>query len=264
MHSFAPLIGKFCGTDIPAGIKSFGNQLYFKFTSDSSRAGKGFEIEWDGTSTGCGGLITSTKGSISSPNYPNSYAHNAQCEWRISVNEGSAIEIIFTDLDMETQSECKYDYLEIFDGSDASSRSFGKFCSSESHPMHIVTMGNHALIRMNTDDSHAGRGFYLKYAIHCNRTISMDSGVIESPSFPLDYPSNLDCAWIISVSKGNKINMQFSHFYLENDNQFHNETNEHICKYDYVEITDHETDKKKYCNNAPESRTSLGDSLVIV
>lgn len=103
---------------------------------------------------------------------------------------------------MEQQSECKYDYLEIFDGIDASQRSFGKFCSSESHPMHLETAGNHALIRMNTDDSHSGRGFYLKYSIKCNRTIQVDSGVIETPNFPNDYPNNLDCAWTI---KGKRI-----------------------------------------------------------
>lgn len=264
------MIGKFCGSDLPAGIRSFSNQLYFKFYSDSSRGGRGFEIEWDGTSTGCGGQITSTKGSISSPNYPKSYAHNAQCEWRISVNEGSVIEIIFTDLDLETQSECKYDYLEIFDGSDASAMSFGKFCSSENHPMHLITEGNHALIRMNTDESHAGRGFFLKYSLRCNISILRDSGVIESPNFPNDYPNNLDCVWTIVVSKGNKINLQFSHFYLENDNQYHNETNEHICKYDFVEISDIDFEKStekaqkvKYCNRAPEVRTSSGDSVVI-
>lgn len=256
---------------MPAPVKSFGNQLFFKFYSDSSRGGKGFEIQWDGTSTGCGGLITSTKGSISSPNYPKPYSHNAQCEWRISVNEGSSIEIIFTDLDMEQQTECKYDYLEIFDGPDASTRSMGKFCSSENHPMHLETSGNHALIRMNTDDSHASRGFFLKYSVHCNRTIHMDSGVIESPNFPNDYPNNLDCAWTIVVSNGNKINMQFSHFFVENDNIFHNETNEHVCKYDYVEIYDLDFETKgqvgqraKFCNGAPENRTSTTDAVVIM
>lgn len=271
LFSFAPLIGKFCGNDVPSPIKSFGNQLYFKFSSDSSRGGKGFEIEWDGTATGCGGAITSMKGSISSPSYPNSYAHNAQCEWRISVNEGSTIEIIFTDLDMETQSDCKYDYLEIFDGADASTRSFGKFCSSENHPMHIETVRNHAMIRMNTDESHAGRGFFLKYSARCNRTIHMDSGVIESPNFPSDYPNNLDCAWTIVVSKGNRINMQFSHFFLENDNLFHNETSEHICKYDYIEVYDldfetnsERSQKLKYCNKAPDIRNTTTDAAVIM
>lgn len=61
-NSLAPLIGKFCGSDIPPPIHSFGNQLYLKFTSDSSRNGKGFELVWDGTLTGCGGVITSSKG----------------------------------------------------------------------------------------------------------------------------------------------------------------------------------------------------------
>lgn len=251
-------------------MTSHGNQLFFKFYSDSSRGGKGFEIEWDGTSTGCGGSITSTKGSISSPNHPKSYSHNAQCEWRISVSEGSVIEIIFTDLDMEAQTECKYDYLEIFDGIDSSTRSFGKFCSSENHPMHLETISNHALIRMNTDDSHSGRGFFLKYSSKCNRTINLDSGVIESPNFPNDYPSNLDCAWTIVVSKGNKINMQFSHFYLENDNMFNNGTTEHVCKYDYIEIYDLDNESKdekspriKYCNHAPDIRTTTTDAVVI-
>ena len=30
----------------------------------------GFEILWDGASTGCGGRLTSPTGSITSPNYP--------------------------------------------------------------------------------------------------------------------------------------------------------------------------------------------------
>lgn len=187
------------------------------------------------------------------------------------MNEGSTIEIIFTDLDLETQSECKYDYLEIFDGIDASTRSLGKFCSSEKHPMHLETIGNHALIRMSTDDTNAGRGFFLKYSTTCNRTIYMDSGVIESPNFPNNYPNNLDCAWTIVVSKGNKINMQFSHFYMENDNRFHNETNEHICKYDFLEISDLDFESKaergqkvKYCNGAPDPRISLSDAVVLV
>jgi cubilin len=57
----SPLIATFCGENVPPTIKSFANQIYLKFESDSSISGKGFEIEWEGTSTGCGGLITSTK-----------------------------------------------------------------------------------------------------------------------------------------------------------------------------------------------------------
>lgn len=46
--------------------------------------------------------LSSVPGSIASPQHPLAYPHNARCEWRISVSEGSTIEIIFTDLDFET------------------------------------------------------------------------------------------------------------------------------------------------------------------
>lgn len=270
--SLAPLVNKFCGDKVPPPFRSMSNQLYLKFYSDSSRAGRGFEIEWDGTSFGCGGLMSQSKGSITSPNYPGSYPHNSQCEWRISINEGSSIQIVFSDLDLESHADCKYDYLEIFDGNDASAKSFGKFCSSEHHPMSIETSGNHAMIRMSTDDSHAGRGFSIKYSTKCNRTIYADSGAIESPNFPEDYGNNIDCAWTIKVSKGNRVNMQFSHFALENDNVYHNETNEHVCKYDFVNIYDLDFEKntkmmqtsKTYCNGPPEIRNSTTDAVVVL
>lgn len=248
------------------------NQLHLRFYSDSSRQGRGFEIAWDATTFGCGGVLTQQKGSIQSPNYPISYPHNAQCEWRISVNEGSSIQIVFSDLNMEQHSECKYDYLEIFDGTDASAKSFGRFCSSEHHPLYIETSGNHALIRMNTDESHSGRGFHIKYSTNCNRTIEADTGIIESLNFPYQYPNNLDCAWTIKVSKGNLVNMQFSHFALENDNRYSNETNDHICKFDYVMIYDYDFEErekrmetaKTYCNKLPPIRNSTTDAVVVV
>lgn len=116
-----------------------------------------------------------------------------------------------------SQQQCKYDYLEIFDGFDAATTSLGRFCSSENHPMNLVSSNNHAFIRMNTDESHANRGFYLKYKTNCNRTITDTSGIIESPNFPESYPGNSDCAWTIVVPKGNQIHMQFSHFEMENE-----------------------------------------------
>lgn len=261
-YSIAPLVGTFCGSTIPGPFRSFSNQLYIKFFCDSSLNFKGFEMEWDGTSTGCGGVITSTKGSITSPNYPSPYAHNAQCNWRISVNEGSTIEIIIADLDLEIESECRNDFLEIFDGFDASATSFGRFCT-ENHPMHLKTVNNHAMIRLNTDESIAARGFMLKYSFVCNRTIEMDSGVIESPNFPEDYPDNMNCAWTIKVSKGHRINLQFSHFELEYQDDLDNERN---CKYDYLEIRNlnESSDKERFCNNAPGIRISTSNTITIM
>lgn len=67
----SPLLGTFCGTTISQRFKSFGNLMYIKFTTDSSREMKGFEIKYDTTMSGCGGVLTNTmSGSITSPNFP--------------------------------------------------------------------------------------------------------------------------------------------------------------------------------------------------
>lgn len=55
---------------------------------------------------------------------------------------------------------------------------------------------------------------YLLYT-ECNDNITGYSGVIESPNFPNDYPGGYNCTWKITVPKGNKINITFSHFWLE-------------------------------------------------
>ena len=268
-NNYSPLIGLFCGDIMPDPIKSFSNQLYIKFYSDSSRNEKGFQLEWDGTATGCGGILTSPRGTITSPGYPKAYGNNAQCEWRISVNEGSSIEIVFMDLEMETHNICEYDFLEIFDGIDSSGSSLGKYCSSENHPMLLETTGNHAYIRMKSDDSNQGRGFSLKYSMNCNRSIFANSGIIESPNFPNNYPNNLNCSWTVFVNRGNKINMEFSHFDLENVNKYHNETGEHECRLDYLDITEINesmkpvTSKGKFCNVAPEPFNTTTERVVL-
>lgn len=262
----SPLIGKFCGSKLPPLLSSFSNQLYITFKSDQSRNYAGFEMEWDATATGCGGVLTSHRGSLSSPNYPEAYGENAQCTWRITVNRGSTIQIVISDLDMEEHHECYYDYLEIFNGRDSSGESFGRFCTPENYPLRIDTTGNDAFIRMKTDVSNQGRGFNLRYNTVCKRELSGHTGVIETPNFPENYPILIDCEWRIKATKGNKLFVEFSHFDLENYNTFHNAT-EHLCNFDYLEIIQYKGDERllssKYCNSAPPPLTSMGDSVVV-
>lgn len=262
----SPLIGKYCGSKLPPILTSFSNQLYLTFKSDQSRNYAGFELEWDATATGCGGILTSHRGSLSSPNYPEAYGENAQCAWRITSNQGSTIQIVMADLDMENHPECNYDYLEIFDGRDSSGESFGRFCTQENVPLRIETVGNNAFIRMKSDISNQGRGFNLRYNTDCKRQLSGHTGVIESPNFPENYPVSIDCEWTINATKGNKLILEFSNFDLENFNSFHNNTH-HICNFDYLEILEYKGDNriesKKYCNSAPPIIKSSGDRVVV-
>ena len=66
-------------------------------------------------SPGCGGDLTESYGDIESPNYPNSYNHNAECFYTITVSQGSKIKAFFSDMEMEPaiRGRCTYDYIEV-------------------------------------------------------------------------------------------------------------------------------------------------------
>jgi cubilin len=159
-----------------------------KFVSDSAITEKGFKIKWNGAlrgnkyfmkllvcfyilfitciiiylTLGCGGTLTSAKGSIVSPNYPQPYGKNGECFYRISVSLGSVIQVTIVDIDLEDHVSCLLDYIEIYDGINKKGHKLGRYCTSL-HPVNIVSTTNHIYIRFRSDSSRQGRGFHLKY-----------------------------------------------------------------------------------------------------
>lgn len=65
----------------------------------------------------CGKQLTGSNGSVTSPNYPGPYPTDVTCVWVISVKPSQVIELEFKSLDIEYSKKCKYDSLEILDGS---------------------------------------------------------------------------------------------------------------------------------------------------
>nr|CAD7261777.1 unnamed protein product [Timema shepardi] len=188
-----------------------------------------------GHSTGCGGTLASSSGSIISPNYPQPYNHKAECLWKVIVSRGSAIQMVFVDLDLESQASCLYDYVEVRDGIDSSAKRIGRYCTAGSHPLIIRSTGNHLFVKFRSDVSRSGRGFHIKFDTVCNNIVRGYRGVIESPNFPRNYPGDMDCTWNITATQGNKLNLTFSHFELESFNYYMPDSGNH-CTYDYVEV----------------------------
>lgn len=62
---------------------------------------------------GCGGLLTGQGGTLSSPNHPDTYEHNLDCEWVIRATRNERIRLTFTALSLETSRNCVYDYVEV-------------------------------------------------------------------------------------------------------------------------------------------------------
>jgi len=63
--------------------------------------------------SGCGGVYTTPTGLIHSPNHPDFYPHNINCEWNITVAEFQTVKITFKDFDIEVHDTCLYDYVVV-------------------------------------------------------------------------------------------------------------------------------------------------------
>ncbi|XP_045117385.1 cubilin-like [Portunus trituberculatus] len=232
-YATSPLLAKVCGlnTTVP-DIYSHSHQLYIKFTADYSVTYRGFKLQWDSTTLGCGGLLTGVTGGIISPGYPQPYSHLSDCYWTIRVSQGSFIQLHFTDMDLEPSNDCTYDFVEVRDGSTQHAPLIGKYCSQEQGIIAINSTTNTLWIRFRADTYINGRGFKATYVTECNRKLSGPRGVITTPNFPDPYPHNRNCTWIIEAPKGNSINASFSDFVLEDS--MNEETGE--CYYDFVEV----------------------------
>ena len=81
---------------------------------------------------GCGGRITAPSGSIHSPNYPNSYNANDDCEWLIEVDRNHVVQFTFVDFDVEPHQNCSYDYVALYDGANTSAPLIIQVCRETS------------------------------------------------------------------------------------------------------------------------------------
>ncbi|CAL1282886.1 unnamed protein product [Larinioides sclopetarius] len=244
-YETSPLVGKYCGTNILQIIKSHSNVLRLEFKTDNSQSGEGFEIYFDSTATGCGGTLTSPRGSIVSPNYPQPYPYNADCEWLIQVSAGSLISLSIVDIDIEEHRECRYDYIQVFDGPTENSKSLLRICNNRQIPGSLTSTGNSLLIRFRSDFSEEAGGFHLSYQTLCNNNLTSRRGVIESPNFPNTYPHNHNCTWMIQAPRGSNVSIAFSHLFMEGGD---------TCEADYVEVLEMDREGRrsqlaKYCGN---------------
>lgn len=48
-----------------------------------------------------------------SKNFPENYPHNTDCEWLISVEASKRVVLTFQDFDVESSTNCTYDYVAV-------------------------------------------------------------------------------------------------------------------------------------------------------
>ena len=55
------------------------------------------------------------------------------------------------------------------------------------------------------------------FSADCGGEINMDSGQLQSPNYPKNYPNNKDCHWIITAPFGFVVVLDFQTFEVRND-----------------------------------------------
>lgn len=66
-------------------------------------------------------------------------------------------------MDIESQPECAYDHLEVYDGRDAKAPVLGRFCGSKK-PEPVLATGSRMFLRFFSDNSVQRKGFQATHS----------------------------------------------------------------------------------------------------
>ncbi|XP_052259358.1 deleted in malignant brain tumors 1 protein-like, partial [Dreissena polymorpha] len=138
----------------------------------------------------CGGVLTEPFGVITSPNFPLNYSNKVHCTWSINAQEASRINVNFTDFAIESADLCRFDYLELFNGPNASSLSIGKYCGTVP-PMGFKSQLNSVHIVFSTNNDVSYKGFRMtytftrdcplgSYSVNCSKQCHCRVGLCDS------------------------------------------------------------------------------------
>nr|XP_046918231.1 uncharacterized protein LOC124498515 isoform X2 [Dermatophagoides farinae] len=201
-----------------------------------------------------------------SPNYPNNYPNDTECERVIQAPHGYQISIEFRDqFSLEDSPNCAYDYLEIRDGPYGYSAPLAKLCGPD-FPRDIISNDRYLFLRFVSDDSIEYQGFRAVYSFikmtnerpeppdDCRFNKTGVSGTIENRDIPLELTNYsvtqnvpIDCMWNITVAAGYKMYLNFKEYKLTSPNN---------CEANYIDIYGEKLSdlarKQRFCGTQAE------------
>ncbi|KAM5235406.1 cubilin [Ctenodactylus gundi] len=242
--SAAFLLGRFCGSSLPQEILSSDNVIYLRLYSNHLRSGSGFALRWETQQPECGGTLTGTYGSITSPGYPGNYPPGRDCIWHVVTHPGLMITFTFGTLSLESHDDCSKDYLQIQDGPLQHDPVLGKFCTSLSAAP-LQTTGPFARIHFHSDAQISDRGFHITYLttpsdLHCGGNYTDPEGEVLFPELSASLTHDRQCVYIVEQPQGEQIELQFTQVDLESHSG---------CSHSYIEIRENETLLGKICDS---------------
>merc|ERR1711976_290197 len=107
-------------------------------------------------------VITDTNGAFTSPNYPDEYPNNANCQWRLTAASNSGrVRMEFEDF----ATEATYDKCDIHAGDSTSATRIGSLRGSQ-RAQSFESTGRNMYLAFTTDGSVTERGFKGKFTTY--------------------------------------------------------------------------------------------------
>ena len=115
----------------------------------------------------CKQIIRKTSGIIQTPGFPFQYPPNTQCEWRIKNTNGRRLRLKFNFFEVESQSSCNYDFLDIKATSRWSGvmRHIGRFCGTRIVPYFNIDPSQEMTLVFYSDSTIQRRGFHADFQL---------------------------------------------------------------------------------------------------
>ncbi|TNN57566.1 Neuropilin-2 [Liparis tanakae] len=129
--------------------------------------------------------FTSSSGMIESPGFPDKYPHNLECSYMIIAPPHMDVTLTFLTFDLENdpllvgEGDCKYDWLDVWDGLPQVSPLIGRYCGTKIPP-EIQSSSGLLSLSFHTDMAVAKDGFSARYN--------------------MSHKEVSDCEWQITVS----------------------------------------------------------------
>lgn len=251
----SPLIGSYCGYDLPESATLNTNILLIRLQTDMSSHRQGFHLKYE---TACGGEFYEPNGTIQSPLYPSLYPPSKMCTYKIIQPAGKVIALSLEFLEIETLGKgvCAYDLLNIYDGMNDNATRLASLCgNNDNMPAEpYISKHNYMYLVFESDLNVQYRGFSANYTtldvgrfeflqivqilsqflihdplLECGGIHTDPEGDIQYPVGGGEYRNNLNCIWLIHAPPGHIVQISWSLFSLEHDFK---------CRNDYVELFD--------------------------
>lgn len=302
LASDSKLHGKFCGSEKPEVITSYGNNMRLEFKSDNTVSKKGFKVHYfsdkdecskdnggcqhecintfgsyvcqcrngfmlhenghDCKEAGCEHKLSGAEGTMSSPNWPDKYPSRKECTWDISATPGHRVKVTFNEFEIEQHQECAYDHLEMYDGPNSKSPILGRFCGSKK-PDPVVASTNKMFLRFYSDASVQRKGFQAKHSTECGGLLKAEVRTKELYSHAQFGDNNYP-----GQTNCEWVIVAEDGYGVELIFQTFEIEEEADCGYDYMEIYDGYDSTApclgRFCGSGPlEEIYSAGDSIMI-